>query len=66
VGEVLRSIESPQRGPSRSRPKAETLFTGMWRQVNGAISKVVDKTAFAGLLRGWTEKQNRHVLNWEV
>jgi Rrf2 family protein len=66
VGEVLRSIESPQQGPSRSRRKAETPFTDMWRQVDGAVSEVIDKTTFAGLLRAWTEKQNKYVLNWEI
>jgi Rrf2 family protein len=66
VGEVLRSIEGPQQGRSRPRRKAETPFTDMWRQVDGAVSEVIDKTTFAGLLRGWTEKQNKHVLNWEI
>jgi Rrf2 family protein len=66
VGEVLRSIEGPQQGPSRPRRKAETPFTDMWRQVDCAVSEVVDKTTFAGLLRGWTEKQNQYVHNWEI
>ena len=66
VGEVLRSIEGTGQGRSRSRPKTETPFTEMWRQVDGAISDVIDKTTFAGLLRGWTEKQNKYVLNWEI
>jgi Rrf2 family protein len=66
VGEVLRSIEGSQQGRSRPRRKAETPFTGMWRQVDSAVSEVIDKTTFAELLRGWTEKQNRHVLNWEI
>ena len=66
VGEVLRSIESPRQGPSRPRRKAETPFTGMWRQVDCAVSEVIDKTTFAGLLRDWTEKQNKYVLNWEI
>ena len=66
VGEVLRSIEGPPQGPSRPRRKAETPFTDMWRQVDGAVSQIIDKTTFAGLLRNWTEKQNRYVLNWEI
>ena len=67
VGEVLRSIEGAgQGGRSRSRRKIETPFTEMWRQVDCAVSEIIDKTTFAALLRGWTEKQNRYVLNWEI
>jgi Rrf2 family protein len=66
VGEVLRSIDGPRQGQSRPRRKAETPFTDMWRQVDCAVSGVIDKTTFAELLRGWTEKQNKYVLNWEI
>ena len=66
VGEVLRSIEGAPQGRSRSRRKTETPFTGMWRQVDCAVSQIVDKTTFAGLLRAWTDKQNKYVLNWEI
>ena len=66
VGEVLRSIEDPKQGPSRPHRKVETPFTDMWRQVDGAVSEVIDKTTFAELLRRWTEKQNKYVLNWEI
>jgi len=66
VGEVLRSIEGAGQGRSRSRRKTETPFTDMWRQVDSAVSEVIDKTTFAELLRGWTEKQNKYVLNWEI
>jgi Rrf2 family protein len=66
VGEVLRSIEGAGQGRSRSRRKTETPFTEMWRQVDCAVSEIIDKTTFAGLLRGWTEKQNKYVLNWEI
>ena len=66
VGEVLRSIEGAGQGRSRSRRKTETPFTEMWRQVDCAVSEIVDKTTFAGLLRGWTDEQNKYVLNWEI
>jgi Rrf2 family protein len=66
VGEVLRSIEGTGQGRSRTRRMAETPFTDMWRQVDSAVSEIIDKTTFAGLLRGWTEKQNKYVLNWEI
>ena len=66
VGEVLRSIEGAGQGRSRSRRKTETPFTEMWRQVDCAVSEIIDKTTFAELLRGWTDKQNKYVLNWEI
>ncbi len=66
VGEVLRYVEGPQQGKHRVRRKVDTPFGDMWGQVDQAISGIVDKTTFADLLRSWTEKQNRFVLNWEI
>lgn len=66
VGEVLRHIDGAAQAKGRSRRKGETPFTDMWGQVEQAVSSVVDKTTFADLLRGWQEKQNRYVMNWEI
>lgn len=66
VGEVLRSVEPPRHSRSRPRRKIETPFTGMWQQVDLAVSGIVDQTTFADLHRTWTDKQNRFVLNWEI
>jgi Rrf2 family protein len=66
VGEVLRAVDGRRQGQTRPRRDSETPFTDMWRQVDGAVSEVIDKTTFAELLRGWTEKQNKYVLNWEI
>lgn len=66
VGEVLRSVEGAGHGKARSRKRVETPFTDMWQQVDHAVSEVIDKTTFADLLRGWSEKQNKFVLNWEI
>jgi Rrf2 family protein len=66
AGEVLRFVEGPRQGQGRPRRKAETPFTGMWQQVDRAVSEIIDQTTFADLLRGWADKQNRHVLNWEI
>ena len=38
----------------------------MWQQVDRAVSDIIDHTTFADLLRAWTEKQNKFVLNWEI
>ena len=65
VGEVLRFIEGPQ-GKGRVRQKAETPFTGLWQQVDRAISEAIDHTTFADLLHRWAERQNQFVHNWEI
>jgi Rrf2 family cysteine metabolism transcriptional repressor len=66
VGEVVRFVEGPHTGKGRPRRKAETPFSDMWQDVDRAISEIIDKTTFADLLRGWTDKQNKFVLNWEI
>ena len=66
VGEVLRHIDGASQAKGRSRRKGETPFTEMWGQVEQAVSSVIDKTTFGDLLRGWQEKQNRYVMNWEI
>jgi hypothetical protein len=38
----------------------------MWGQVDQAISAVLDETTFSDILRGWSDKQNRYVMNWEI
>jgi len=66
VGEVLRFVDGAPQGKGRTRRKTETPFTEMWQQVDTAVSEIIDKTTFADLLRRWTDKQNRFVLNWEI
>ena len=66
VGDVLRFVEGPHSSKARHRRKEETPFTEMWGQVDQAVSNIIDHTTFADLLRGWTEKQNKFVLNWEI
>lgn len=66
VGEVLRFVEGPQKARHRPHGKGDTPFNDMWQQVDQAVSDIVDKTTFADLMHGWTEKQNRYVLNWEI
>ena len=65
VGDVLRFVEGPS-GKVRSRRKTDCPFTSMWQDVDRAVASIVDHTTFADLLRTWTEKQNKFVLNWEI
>jgi len=67
VGEVLRFVEGPQQGRGgRQRRKSDTPFSGMWQEVDRAVSDIIDHRTFADLLRAWNEKQNKFVLNWEI
>lgn len=66
VGEVVRFVEGPNTGKGNARRKTETPFSGMWQEVDRAVSEIIDKTSFADLLRGWADKQNKFVLNWEI
>jgi len=66
VGEVLRFLEGSQSTKNRSNRRVETPFTEMWLKVDGAVSGILDQTTFGDLLRRWTEKQQKYVLNWEI
>jgi Rrf2 family transcriptional regulator, cysteine metabolism repressor len=66
VGEVLRFLEGTNSTKGRSRRNTDMPFTEMWQQVDRAVSNVLDRTTFADIVRSWTEKQNKFVLNWEI
>ncbi|MBK9167855.1 MAG: Rrf2 family transcriptional regulator [Bryobacterales bacterium] len=66
VGEVLRFFEGAQNGRTRGRRKTDSPFAELWRQVDDAVSSVVDHATFADLHRQWTEKQQKFVPNWEI
>ena len=66
VGEVVRFMDGSQRSKSKNRRKPETPFTDVWRRVEDAVAAIVDHTTFADLVREWSEKQNKHILNWEI
>lgn len=66
VGEVVRFVEGAPSDRARSRRRGETPFSDMWQQVDHAVSGILDKTSFGDVLRAWTEKQSKYVLNWEI
>lgn len=66
IGEVYRFFEGGQNGKSRSKRRTDSPFEDLWRQIDDAVSGVVDRTTFADLLRTWTEKHNTFVPNWEI
>jgi Rrf2 family transcriptional regulator, cysteine metabolism repressor len=66
VGEVLRFVDGSHPAREKTRKEAESPFADMWREVDGAISAIVDRTTFADLVRRWHERQARYVPNWEI
>jgi len=66
IGEVYRFFEGGQNGKLRAKRRSDSPFQDLWRQVDDAVSSVVDTTTFADLLRSWTEKHDQFVPNWEI
>jgi Rrf2 family protein len=66
VGEVYRFFEGAGNGKSRAKRKPDSPLAELWRQIDDAVSGVIDHTTFADLHRSWTEKRNRFVPNWDI
>ena len=67
VGEVLRFIEGKSsRSATQGRKRDVNPFADLWRQVDQAISGVVDHTTFADLAREWKDRQAQYVPNWDI
>ncbi len=66
VGQVIRFMESSKNGRSGLKDDPENPFVEMWREVDQAVSDVVDGTSFGDLVRRWREKQGNYVPNWDI
>ena len=68
VGQVIRYMEGSKapNGTGTGKQMSDTPFQEMWRQVDEAISSVIDNTNFADLARRWREGQGRYVPNWDI
>jgi Rrf2 family transcriptional regulator, cysteine metabolism repressor len=67
VGEVLRYVEGSRRAGERAGSRAEpTPFAGVWRQVDDAVSQILDRTSFADVVRQWAEQSQRSVPDWVI
>jgi Rrf2 family protein len=64
IGQVLRFVEGT-RAPRNNRAP-DSPFADMWREVDGAVSSVVDKVTLADLVRQWRERQGKYVPNWDI
>lgn len=66
VGQVLRFMESARATRSSIRQNPESPFACLWRDVEQAVSRVVDGTTFGDLVRTWRERQGHYVPNWDI
>jgi Rrf2 family protein len=62
VGQVLRFVEDG-RQPKRV---ASNPFHQIWKQVDSAVSGILDHTTFAEMARTWQKSQTRYVANWDI
>ncbi len=46
LGEVIREVEGPLLPVANSAAKEESVFATIWREVEGAMAKVLDKITF--------------------
>lgn len=65
VGQVIRFMES-SRGTRPTVRQEPGPFCELWRNVDEAVSGVVDRVTFGDLVRHWREKQGKYVPNWEI
>lgn len=66
VGQVMRYMESSRSQRSVPRVNGDNPFRDLWRDVDQAVSKVVDGTTFGDLVRQWREKKGKYVPDWEI
>jgi Rrf2 family cysteine metabolism transcriptional repressor len=66
VGEVIRFVEGRQRNRTPRSDQPDGPFSNLWRQVDSAVSDILDSTTFAQLVRDWEEQARRFVPNWEI
>jgi Rrf2 family protein len=64
VGEVLRYTDG-NRGKQQKR-RGETPYTDLWREVDQAVSGVLDTMTLLQIARRWRERQSRYVPNWDI
>jgi Rrf2 family protein len=66
VGDVLKYVEGVKTTKGSRKGPAADPFGDLWDRVETAVSKIVDHTTFAELVRHWNEKQAKYVPNWDI
>lgn len=65
VGQVIRFMES-SRTKNSAKADTDTPFQELWRDVEAAVSRVVDGSTFGDLVRRWRERQGSYVPTWDI
>jgi Rrf2 family cysteine metabolism transcriptional repressor len=66
VGQVLRFVEAARDAKAAAMRNTDGPFTRVWREVDGAVSRVIDQTTFGDLVRQWREREGRYIPNWDI
>lgn len=66
VGQVVRFVESRRAARNSTRKETDNPFMELWRDVDQAVSLVVDHATFGDLVRKWQERQGRYVPTWDI
>ena len=66
VGEVIRFMESRRATRNAIRSDTESPLADLWRDVEQAVSRVVDSASFGDLVRTWRERQGQYVPTWDI
>ena len=66
IGQVLRYVEGSKGALGGKKQKADNPFGELWRDVEHAVSEVIDRTTFADIARKWKEKQHKYVPDWDI
>ncbi len=66
VGEVLRYMEGGRGGRGVLRRKPDSAFSELWRDVDSAVSNILDIRTFAEVARTWNDKQTKYIPNWDI
>ena len=64
VGDVLRFVDG--QSSRATKKKTGDPFASMWREVDDAVSGIIDQTTFARLVRSWRDRQACYVPNWDI
>ncbi|MGC8793697.1 MAG: RrF2 family transcriptional regulator [Bryobacteraceae bacterium] len=65
-GDVLRAVEGASGLKLAGGWQQDSPLNDLWRQVDEAVSSLLDRTTFADLVRAWKDKQTSGAPYWEI
>ncbi|MEJ7608117.1 MAG: Rrf2 family transcriptional regulator [Bryobacteraceae bacterium] len=66
IGQVIRFMELSRSPHSAARQDVDSPFREVWREVDQAVSDVLDRVNFSDLVRQWRDKRGSYVANWDI